>query len=138
MTLRYEFVVSERQFYFTHGGIEDIDYEVETEEFEYEPDYSELLQYFNELSEVEFVDGCEHAWEQLSEEQKAFFLDPNNGYAIPELMNGNEFNWNAVFRDMDVRGDFISELLQKDEKYWEAELKDHFEEDAREAWKDSR
>ena len=138
MTLTYEFVVSERPFYFMHGGIEDIDYEVETEEFEYDPDYDELLQYFNELSEVEFVDGCEHAWEQLSEEQKAFFLDPKNGYAIPENMNGDEYNWNAVYRDLDGKGDFITELLWKDPFYWQDELKYHFEEDAREAWKDSR
>ena len=138
MTLRYEFVISERPFYFTHGGVEDVDYEVETEEFEYEPDYSELLQYFNELSEIEFVDGCEHAWKQLSEEQKAFFLDPKNGYAVPENMNGSKLDWNAIYRDLDIKGDVISELLMQDSEYWEDELKDHFEQDARIDWENSR
>lgn len=136
MTLTYEFVVSARPFHFMHGGVEDVDYDIESEEFEYDPDYDELLKYFNELSEVEFVDGCKHAWENLSEEDKKFFLDPANGYATPENMNSDEFNWNAVYRDLDIKGDVITELLMNDEKYWEDGLKDYFEDAARDAFED--
>ena len=136
MTLRYEFVTEERPFYFTHGGYEDVDYETETTEFEYEPDYDDVLRFFNELSEVEFVDGCKHAWEQLSEEQKAFFLNPDNGYATADNVVGDEFNWNVIYRDLDIKGDIVSELLLNDEEYWEEALKDEFESAARDAFDD--
>lgn len=127
MILSYIFYTNLQPVYRNDWDVEEIGDAIT---FQYEVPYEDALAYYNNLSEVEFVDAAKHAFEQLDDESKAFFLNPENGYAIPELMNGKEFNWNAVYRDMDLKEDFISEILLDDYEYLEDELKSYFEDDA--------
>ncbi len=128
MTLRYDFVVSSEPYEY-NGNLDSWD---ETEVFEYDPSYEDMKEFFNTISKEEFIAGCEHAFSNLSEEDKAFFLNPDNGYAVPEVMNGNEFNWEAVYNNVgDIKDDIITELLFDAEDYFEDELRSYFEDAAR-------
>ena len=133
MTLTYEFVTDSYPYEY-NGNTDSWD---ETEEFEYDPSYSELLEFYNILSKEEFISGCEHAFSSLSEEDKEFFLNPDNGYAVPKVMNGDEFNWEAVYENVEgLKDDFISELLFDDIDYFDDELHSYFEDAAKAAYDD--
>lgn len=131
MTLKYEFVVRERPIYRNDW---DVDYETETTDFEYDPDYSDLLDFYHQLDKATFIDAGKHAFRSLSDSDKAFFLDPKNGYAIPEYMKNNKFDWAAIYDDIDHNDDFISEIMMYDQSYMSDELHGYFESDAKEAF----
>lgn len=134
MPIRYDFVVSSEPYEY-NGNSDSWD---ETEVFEYDPSYSELVEFFNTLSKAEFVDGCEHAFSNLNEKEKAFFLNPDNGYAVPEVMDGDKFNWEAVYENTDgLKDDFISELLFDDMDYFDDELHAYFKDAATAAYDDT-
>ena len=134
MTLTYEFVTHSHPYDYK-GNPDSWD---DTEEFEYDVSYSELLEFFNTISKEEFISGCKHAFSNLSEEYKEFFLDPDNGYAVPEVMNGDEFNWEAIYNNVDgSKDDFITELWFDDVDYFDDELHSYFEDAAKTTYDDT-
>ncbi len=123
MTLTYQFVVKSEPYDYK-GNPDSWD---ETEEFEYDLTIDQVREFYNSLSVEEFIDACEHAYEQ--QKDKEYWT--TEYFTADELTENNEPDWNKIFSNKELKRQVISDLLFDDEEYFEDQMKEYFYQEAK-------
>lgn len=105
-------------------------YYFDDEEFEYDGDTS---QYISSLNLNDKIDIAKHVYEEMPEEDRAYAESEYNIHSSSDINVNNEDAMEWV-RDVAFDLDFYDII----EEYAEPDIIDYFEDDAREAYEDSK